>query len=31
MITFNISQWRAWAPGLQTAAQWRQWSLGQRS
>lgn len=31
MITFNISQWRAWAPGLQTAAQWRQWSLGQCS
>lgn len=29
LITFNISQWRAWAPGLQTAAQWRQWSLGE--
>ncbi|QBF24727.1 3-oxoacyl-ACP synthase [Pseudomonas tructae] len=26
MITFNISQWRAWAPGLQTAADWQAWS-----
>ncbi|MGH8380515.1 beta-ketoacyl synthase chain length factor [Pseudomonas sp.] len=26
MITFNISQWRAWAPGLQTTAAWQRWS-----
>ena len=26
MITFNIEQWRAWAPGLATADDWRQWS-----
>ncbi|MDU9389511.1 beta-ketoacyl synthase chain length factor [Pseudomonas sp. zfem002] len=29
VITFNISQWRAWAPGLQTTAHWRQWSRGE--
>ena len=29
LITFNISQWRAWAPALQTAAHWRQWSQGE--
>ncbi|KJK19957.1 beta-ketoacyl synthase chain length factor [Pseudomonas sp. B21-032] len=29
MITFNISQWRAWAPGLQTAADWQAWSQAQ--
>lgn len=28
MITFNISQWRAWAPGLQTPADWRAWAEG---
>lgn len=28
MINFNISQWRAWAPGLQTAGDWQQWSQG---
>lgn len=28
MITFNISQWRAWAPGLQTPAQWHAWAAG---
>ena len=27
MITFNIAQWRAWAPGLTTLDDWRQWSL----
>jgi len=27
VITFNIAQWRAWAPGLETADDWRQWSL----
>lgn len=26
MITFNIAQWRAWAPGLETADDWQQWS-----
>lgn len=26
VITFNISQWRAWAPGLQTTAEWLHWS-----
>lgn len=26
VITFDISQWRAWAPGLQTTEQWRQWA-----
>ncbi|WP_342623560.1 beta-ketoacyl synthase chain length factor [Pseudomonas alkylphenolica] len=26
MITFDISQWRAWAPGLQTTADWQRWS-----
>lgn len=26
MITFNINQWRAWAPGLETAADWQAWS-----
>lgn len=27
VITFNIAQWRAWAPGLETVEDWRQWSL----
>lgn len=26
MITFDISQWRAWAPGLQTPADWQSWA-----
>ncbi|RRV09401.1 3-oxoacyl-ACP synthase [Pseudomonas sp. v388] len=26
MITFNIAQWRAWAPGLASADEWQQWS-----
>jgi hypothetical protein len=26
VITFNISQWRAWAPGLQSTADWQGWS-----
>lgn len=26
MITFNIAQWRAWAPGLASVDDWRQWS-----
>ena len=25
MITFNIAQWRAWAPGLESAAAWQAW------
>lgn len=25
MIKFNIAQWRAWAPGLTTVEDWRQW------
>jgi hypothetical protein len=25
LITFNIAQWRAWAPGLASAADWQQW------
>jgi len=29
VITFNISQWRAWAPGLETTDDWQQWSNGQ--
>ena len=26
MSTFNIAQWRAWAPGLTSLDDWRQWS-----
>lgn len=26
MITFNIAQWRAWAPGLSSADDWQHWS-----
>ncbi|EZI29727.1 MULTISPECIES: beta-ketoacyl synthase chain length factor [Pseudomonas] len=26
MITFNIAQWRAWAPGLESADDWHAWS-----
>lgn len=26
MITFNIAQWRAWAPGLMNVEDWQQWS-----
>lgn len=29
MITFNIAQWRAWAPGLETTDDWQQWNNGQ--
>ncbi|WP_028695683.1 beta-ketoacyl synthase chain length factor [Pseudomonas cremoricolorata] len=29
MITFDISQWRAWAPGLQTPDQWQRWAVGE--
>ncbi|MDY7563014.1 beta-ketoacyl synthase chain length factor [Pseudomonas sp. 10B1] len=29
MITFNIAQWRAWAPGLKTTEDWQQWNIGQ--
>ena len=25
MITFNIAQWRAWAPGLDSVDDWRAW------
>lgn len=25
MITFNIAQWRAWAPGLESAHDWHAW------
>ncbi|WP_449430767.1 beta-ketoacyl synthase chain length factor [Pseudomonas putida] len=28
MITFEISQWRAWAQGLQTPADWQAWAQG---
>ncbi|MDF0734020.1 beta-ketoacyl synthase chain length factor [Pseudomonas entomophila] len=28
MISFDISQWRAWAPGLQTPADWQSWAAG---
>ncbi|MCE1115949.1 MULTISPECIES: beta-ketoacyl synthase chain length factor [Pseudomonas] len=28
MITFDISQWRAWAPGLTSAADWQAWADG---
>ncbi len=27
VITFDISQWRAWAPGLQTPEQWQRWAV----
>lgn len=30
MITFNIAQWRAWAPGLASVEDWQQWSLAPR-
>ncbi|MDD0973679.1 beta-ketoacyl synthase chain length factor [Pseudomonas fontis] len=30
MITFNIRQWRAWAPGLESAADWQGWSTDAR-
>ena len=26
MITFNIAAWRAWAPGLESVADWQAWS-----
>jgi len=26
VINFNIAQWRAWAPGLNTPDDWRQWA-----
>ncbi|WP_248795977.1 beta-ketoacyl synthase chain length factor [Pseudomonas sp. MWU13-2105] len=26
MINFNIAQWRAWAPGLESADDWQAWS-----
>ncbi|MDR9751652.1 beta-ketoacyl synthase chain length factor [Pseudomonas sp. SZMC_28357] len=26
MITFNIAQWRAWAPGLESVDDWQTWS-----
>lgn len=29
MITFNIAQWRAWAPGLETTDDWHHWNDGQ--
>lgn len=28
MISFDISQWRAWAPGLQTPDDWQAWASG---
>lgn len=28
VITFDISQWRAWAPGLSTHADWQLWANG---
>ncbi|CRI54951.1 beta-ketoacyl synthase chain length factor [Pseudomonas sp. CCOS 191] len=28
MITFDISQWHAWAPGLSTPADWQAWAHG---
>jgi len=31
VITFNISQWRAWAPGLSASADWQFWANGQHS
>jgi len=31
VITFDISQWRAWAPGLTTAADWQAWAHGQQA
>lgn len=30
VITFDISQWRAWAPGLSTLAAWQSWANGQQ-
>ncbi|NIF25552.1 beta-ketoacyl synthase chain length factor [Pantoea sp. Tr-811] len=29
MITFDISQWRAWAPGRSAPADWQSWANGQ--
>ncbi len=26
MINFNIAQWRAWAPGLESVSDWQTWS-----
>ncbi|MDK1397762.1 3-oxoacyl-ACP synthase, partial [Pseudomonas protegens] len=26
MIKFNIAQWRAWAPGLESVDAWQAWS-----
>ena len=26
MINFNIAAWRAWAPGLDSVADWQAWS-----
>lgn len=31
VITFDISQWRAWAPGLSAHADWQLWANGQQS
>lgn len=28
VITFNITQWRAWAPGLSAPADWHAWASG---
>lgn len=28
MITFDISHWRAWAPGLHLPAEWQEWADG---
>lgn len=30
MITFDISHWRAWAPGLSTPPDWQAWANGQQ-
>ncbi|MBK4988727.1 beta-ketoacyl synthase chain length factor [Pseudomonas sp. S36] len=30
MITFDITQWRAWAPGLSAPADWQAWACGQQ-
>ncbi len=30
-LSFSIERWAAWAPGVETAAQWAEWSAGERS
>jgi hypothetical protein len=29
-LSFSIERWAAWAPGVETAAEWAQWTAGER-